>query len=76
MRRRIAISVAACSLALPLAGCGMLGATSDGGDATPTKGNDVTVGLLLPEKANTRYEKFDYPIIREKVASLTANRGK
>ncbi|MER6348169.1 substrate-binding domain-containing protein [Streptomyces sp. NPDC001595] len=76
MRRRIAISVAACSLALSLAGCGMLNATSDGGDATPTKGNDLTVGLLLPEKANTRYEKFDYPIIKAKVAALTENRGK
>ena len=76
MRRRIAMSVAACSLALSLAGCGVLSATSDGGDATPTKGDDITVGLLLPEKANTRYEKFDYPIIREKVASLTDNRGK
>jgi D-xylose transport system substrate-binding protein len=76
MRRRIAISVAACSLALSLAGCGVLNASSDGGDATPTKGNDITVGLLLPEKANTRYDKFDHPIIRAKVAELTENRGK
>ncbi|MGW0186812.1 sugar ABC transporter substrate-binding protein [Streptomyces sp. NPDC003362] len=76
MRRRIAISVATCSLALSLAGCGVLDASSDGGDATPTKGNDITVGLLLPETANTRYDKFDHPIIRAKVAQLTENRGK
>ncbi|AWW38489.1 ABC transporter substrate-binding protein [Streptomyces sp. AS58] len=76
MRRRIAISVVASSLTLSLAGCGVLNATSDGGDASPTKGNDITVGLLLPETANTRYDKFDYPIIKERVASLTKNRGK
>jgi D-xylose transport system substrate-binding protein len=44
--------------------------------ASPTKGDDITVGLLLPEKANTRYEKFDYPIIKEQVAKLTNNKGK
>jgi D-xylose transport system substrate-binding protein len=44
--------------------------------ASPTKGDDITVGLLLPEKANTRYEKFDLPIIKEQVAKLTNNKGK
>ncbi|GGS86068.1 sugar ABC transporter substrate-binding protein [Streptomyces chromofuscus] len=76
MRRRIAISVVASSLTLSLAGCGVLGATGDSSDASPTKGNDITVGLLLPETANTRYDKFDYPIIKERVASLTKNQGK
>ncbi|WP_409470717.1 sugar ABC transporter substrate-binding protein [Streptomyces sp. HC307] len=76
MRRRIAMSVVASSLTLSLAGCGVLGATGDSADASPTKGNDVTVGLLLPEKANTRYDKFDYPIIKERVAALTKNKGK
>ncbi|MBZ9645078.1 sugar ABC transporter substrate-binding protein [Streptomyces sp. PSKA30] len=76
MRRRIAISVVASSLTLSLAGCGVLGATGDSADASPTKGNDVTVGLLLPEKANTRYDKFDYPIIKERVSALTKNKGK
>ncbi|MBV7696170.1 sugar ABC transporter substrate-binding protein [Streptomyces sp. TRM70350] len=75
MRRRIAISVVASSLILSLAGCGVLGATGDSSEASPTKGNDITVGLLLPEKANTRYDKFDYPIIKEQVASLTQNQG-
>ncbi|AKN70396.1 ABC transporter substrate-binding protein [Streptomyces sp. PBH53] len=74
--RRIAISVAASTMTLSLAGCGVLNATGDGASASPTKGNDVTVGLLLPEKANTRYEKFDYPIIKDKVAELTRNKGK
>ncbi|MFJ8789031.1 sugar ABC transporter substrate-binding protein [Streptomyces sp. NPDC102462] len=74
--RRIAISVAASSMVLSLAGCGVLHATGGSGDASPTKGDDITVGLLLPETANTRYEKFDHPIIKEKVASLTKQQGR
>ncbi|MFF0834059.1 MULTISPECIES: sugar ABC transporter substrate-binding protein [unclassified Streptomyces] len=73
--RRIAISVAASTMILSLAGCGVLDATGDGASASPTKGDDVTVGLLLPEKANTRYDKFDYPIIKAKVAELTHRKG-
>ncbi|MEU7422359.1 substrate-binding domain-containing protein [Streptomyces sp. NPDC040750] len=74
--RRIAISVAASTMTLSLAGCGVLNATGDSASASPTKGNDITVGLLLPEKANSRYGKFDYPIIRDKVAELTRKQGK
>ncbi|MER6071493.1 substrate-binding domain-containing protein [Streptomyces sp. NPDC001817] len=74
--RRIAISVAASTMTLSLAGCGVLGATGSGASASPSKGGDITVGLLLPEKANTRYDKFDYPIIQKKVAELTGKKGK
>lgn len=74
--RRTAISVAASTLILTLAGCSMLNATSSGGTARPSKGDDMTVGLLLPERVNSRYEKFDHPIIAAKVASLTRNQGK
>ncbi|MFJ8944126.1 sugar ABC transporter substrate-binding protein [Streptomyces sp. NPDC102395] len=73
--RRIAIAVVASTLSLSLAGCGMLGATEAAGEATPTKGDDLTVGLLMPEETNTRYEQFDYPIIKSKVAELTNNKG-
>ncbi len=76
MRRRIAISMAAATVSVTLAGCGALNATGSSDDASPTKGNDITVGLLLPEKANTRYENFDYPIIKQKVESLTGNKGR
>jgi D-xylose transport system substrate-binding protein len=76
MRRRIAIAVASSTLSLSLAGCGMLNATEDAGEATPTKTSDITVGVLMPEKTNTRYEQFDYPIIKAKVASLTQNKGR
>nr|WP_224219985.1 substrate-binding domain-containing protein [Streptomyces olivaceus] len=73
--RRIAISVAITSMSVVLAGCGVLGATESSDDASPTKGNDITVGLLLPEKENTRYEQFDYPFFKEKVGELTRDAG-
>ncbi|MFI8243031.1 sugar ABC transporter substrate-binding protein [Streptomyces sp. NPDC085866] len=74
--RRISIAVAASTMTLSLAGCGMLDATGDSASASPTKGDDVTIGLLLPEKANSRYDKFDYPIIKNKVEELTDKKGK
>ncbi|MFE7859103.1 sugar ABC transporter substrate-binding protein [Streptomyces sp. NPDC057403] len=73
--RRFAISVAASTMTLSLAGCGMLDVSGDSSSASPTKGNDVTIGLLLPEKANTRYEDFDYPIIKQQVELLTKKQG-
>lgn len=74
--RRTAIAVAVSAMTLSLSSCGALNVTGDGSSASPTKGNDVTIGLLLPETANTRYEDFDYPIIKSQVASLTKKRGK
>ncbi|WP_112467204.1 sugar ABC transporter substrate-binding protein [Streptomyces triticisoli] len=74
--RRIVIAAAAPALIFSLASCGALGGSGAGADASPTKGNDMTVGLLLPETANTRYDKFDYPIIKERVAELTRGQGK
>ncbi|MFJ8546929.1 substrate-binding domain-containing protein [Streptomyces sp. NPDC093586] len=76
MRRRIAISVAATSMSLLLAGCGALGASESSDEASPSKGNDITVGLLLPETENTRYEEFDHPYFEKKIASLTREQGK
>ncbi|MFK4103865.1 sugar ABC transporter substrate-binding protein [Streptomyces sp. NPDC019531] len=73
--RRIAIAVVTSTMTLSLAGCGALGAAS-GSEASPAKGNDITVGVLMPEKTNTRYEEFDYPIIQKKVAELTKKQGK
>lgn len=64
-------------MTVSLAACGVVdGIGGSSTKASPTKGDDITVGLLLPEKANTRYEKFDYPIIKEQVAKLTNNKGK
>ncbi len=74
--RRSGIAVAAGSLTLSLSACGALGVSGSSSEASPTKGNDITVGLLLPEKANTRYDKFDRPSIEAKVAELTDKQGK
>lgn len=75
--RRFAIAVAASTSALSLAACGVIDAVG-GSDSTesPKKGNDITVGLLLPDKETARFEKFDYPLIKKRVASLTADKGK
>jgi D-xylose transport system substrate-binding protein len=67
--------VASSATALTLAGCGVVDFGGSGSTASATKGDDITVGLLLPEKENTRYEKFDYPIIREQVQKLTEKKG-
>ncbi|KUL45070.1 ABC transporter substrate-binding protein [Streptomyces regalis] len=75
MRRTATAVAAASTMTLSLAACGALGVTGDSSEASPTKGNDITVGLLLPETANTRYDKFDYPIIRNKVQELTDKQG-
>ncbi|MET7982152.1 MULTISPECIES: substrate-binding domain-containing protein [unclassified Streptomyces] len=73
--RRTAIAVASSAMAVTVAGCGMGGIGGSGSTASPTKGDDIKVGLLLPEKQNTRYEKFDYPIIRDQVQKLTEKKG-
>ncbi|MDW4908722.1 substrate-binding domain-containing protein [Streptomyces sp. ADMS] len=75
--RRTFTAVAAFTVTASLAaGCGALEAGGEASEPSPTKGNDITVGLLLPETANTRYDKFDYPIIKNKVASITNGQGK
>ncbi|WP_369223948.1 sugar ABC transporter substrate-binding protein [Streptomyces sp. R39] len=74
--RRIAMFVAASTMTLSLAGCGVLNATGSSTTATPTKGNDITVGVLMPDKINTRYTNFDYPIMKSKIAELTNNQGR
>ncbi|MFF1601766.1 sugar ABC transporter substrate-binding protein [Streptomyces mirabilis] len=75
--RRTAIALACSAMTVSLAACGVVdGIGGSDTKASPTKGDDITVGLLLPEKANTRYEKFDHPIIEQQVAKLTNGKGK
>ncbi|MFJ7962469.1 sugar ABC transporter substrate-binding protein [Streptomyces sp. NPDC096324] len=74
--RRPVMSVATSMIALSLVSCGPLDAPVNSRDARPTKGSDITVGLLMPETTNTRYVNFDYPIIRRKVAELTEKQGR
>ncbi len=75
--RRTAIAVTAAASAFSLAACGVLdGAAGSSGSAAPRKGDDITVGLLLPDKKTTRFEKFDYPLIKKQVTALTNGKGK
>ncbi len=67
-------------MAVSLAACGS--AKESGGDSSKSssssakKGDDIKVGLLLPENQTARYEKFDRPLIEKKIAELTNNKGK
>ncbi|SDP63952.1 monosaccharide ABC transporter substrate-binding protein, CUT2 family (TC 3.A.1.2.-) [Streptomyces sp. cf386] len=71
--RRAAVAVAAGAMAVSLAACGS--AEEAGGDndstASAAKGDNIKVGLLLPENQTARYEKFDRPLIEEKIKELT-----
>ncbi|MFC8096070.1 sugar ABC transporter substrate-binding protein [Streptomyces sp. NPDC057301] len=75
--RRFSIALVASASALSLAACGVVDGIG-GGDSSesPNKGDDVTVGLLLPDKDTARFEKFDHPLIKKEVASLTHDKGK
>ena len=75
--RRRAIPLIASASALLLAGCGAIDSVGgSGSSASPGKGDDITVGLLLPDTDTARFEKFDRPLITKRVASLTHGKGK
>jgi D-xylose transport system substrate-binding protein len=69
MTRRIVVGTAAVSIALTMAACGKAG--DDKGSSSG--GSDKSIGLLLPENATTRYEKFDKPLIEAKIKELCAD---
>lgn len=76
--RRAAVAVAAGAMAISLAACGS--AEEAGGDndstASAAKGDNIKVGLLLPENQTARYEKFDRPLIEQKIKELTNGKAK
>ncbi|MER6401983.1 substrate-binding domain-containing protein [Streptomyces viridosporus] len=74
--RRSAVALAAVLSALSLSACGVLDLA--GGDVAPDSShrNDITVGLLLPDRDTARFEKFDHPLIKERISALTDRRGK
>ncbi|MBQ0997022.1 sugar ABC transporter substrate-binding protein [Streptomyces sp. RK62] len=75
--RRARTAVAAAAAALSLTACGAVGGIAGGdGSQEPGKGDDLTVGLLLPDKTTARFERFDHPLIKKEVALLTHGRGK
>jgi D-xylose transport system substrate-binding protein len=62
---------------LALAACGIAdGIGGSSSSAVPKKGDDITVGLLLPDTDTSRFERFDYPLIKKRVAELTRGKGK
>ncbi|MFF8909397.1 sugar ABC transporter substrate-binding protein [Streptomyces olivaceoviridis] len=66
-------------MTVSLAACGSAkesGGNGDSGKTTTHKGDDITVGLLLPENQTARYEKFDKPIIEKQIKDLTNGKGK
>ncbi|MFI2641066.1 sugar ABC transporter substrate-binding protein [Streptomyces sp. NPDC018610] len=77
--RRAAFAVAAGAMAVSLAACGSAKESGDKADSPKSsapKGDDITVGLLLPENQTARYEKFDKPIIEKQISQLTNGKGK
>ena len=76
--RRAAVAVAAGAMAVSLAACGSAKESGDKATAreSAAKGDDIKVGLLLPENQTARYEKFDKPLIEKKVKELTNDKGK
>ena len=64
-------------MAVSLAACGSAAESGDKKDdgGSAAKGDDIKVGLLLPENQTARYEKFDKPLIEKKVKELTNNKG-
>ncbi|MFD5625026.1 MULTISPECIES: sugar ABC transporter substrate-binding protein [unclassified Streptomyces] len=74
--RRAAFAVAAGAMAVSLAACGSAAESKDSDESSAAaKGDDIKVGLLLPENQTARYENFDKPLIEKKVKELTNNKG-
>ncbi|MFF5023453.1 sugar ABC transporter substrate-binding protein [Streptomyces collinus] len=71
--RRAAVAVAAGAMAVALAACGSAKESkgNDSSSASAKKGDNIKVGLLLPENKTARYEKFDKPLIEKKIKELT-----
>ncbi|GHE01533.1 solute-binding protein [Streptomyces alanosinicus] len=75
--RRAAVAVAAGAMAVSLAACGSAKESKGGSSSSSSskKGDNIKVGLLLPENKTARYEKFDKPLIEKKIKELTNNKA-
>ncbi|MEU0412193.1 substrate-binding domain-containing protein [Streptomyces griseorubiginosus] len=71
--RTVPSVMAVCVSALLLTSCGV--GSSDTA-VSPKKGDDITLGLLLPDRDTSRFDRFDYPLIKKEVATLTHGKGK
>jgi D-xylose transport system substrate-binding protein len=75
--RHLAAVLTASASVLALTACGVIdGVGGSDSSASPAKGDDITVGLLLPDKDTARFENFDHPVIKKEVAALTHGKGK
>ncbi|CAG6394404.1 substrate-binding domain-containing protein [Streptomyces cocklensis] len=66
--RRLVVGSAVITLALTMAACGKAGDDKSSSDST-----DKTIGLLLPDTVTARYEKFDRPLITNKIKELCSD---
>ncbi|MFI7385107.1 sugar ABC transporter substrate-binding protein [Streptomyces sp. NPDC049813] len=74
--RCAALAGAASVLVVSVSACGGVLPGGDSESSAPVrKGNDVRIGLLLPETETARYEKFDHPHIKQEIAKLTDGQG-
>ncbi|CAL9488432.1 sugar ABC transporter substrate-binding protein [Streptomyces althioticus] len=73
--RRCALLLTASLTALSLTACGALGSSDNDDSADARADYDITVGLLLPDRDTARFEQFDYPLIKERIASQTNKQG-
>ena len=75
--RRAAVAVAATAMAVSLAACGSAKESGENASASggAKKGDDLKIGLLLPENQTARYEKFDKPLIEKKISELTGGKA-
>ena len=71
--RTVPSVMAVCASALLLSSCGV--GSSDTA-VSPEKGDDITLGLLLPDRDTSRFDRFDHPLIKKEVAALTHGKGK
>ena len=74
--RRIVVGSAVVTLALTMAACGKAGddnKKSDSSTSSSSNNNSAagkSIGLLLPDTVTARYEKFDRPLITQKIKEL------
>ncbi|WP_333771118.1 sugar ABC transporter substrate-binding protein [Streptomyces sp. IBSBF 2435] len=66
--RRLVVGGAVISLALTMAACGKAGDKKSSDDST-----SKSIGLLLPDTVTARYERFDRPLITNKIKALCSD---
>ncbi|MGW0422754.1 sugar ABC transporter substrate-binding protein [Streptomyces sp. NPDC003015] len=71
--RTVPSVMAVCTSALLLTSCSV---GSSNTSVSPKKGDDINLGLLLPDRDTSRFDRFDFPLIKKQVATLTHGKGR